>query len=186
MRWNFLYNNFIISWSSCPHFHFFASLKLTHHKFFDGFNYESKDENNGRKRNWGVLFGSQHFEDKKVCCNSRIGTRMNNKQINYSHRLARTKQPIDSCVAWTSLVHEWTTCKHELTRLTTTQTWGKPPPSPLILYYVHGHETNTQMSFCPGTPKWESHIPKIGTFTTLGTHNFVWKPSIEVKFKAEL
>jgi len=27
---------------------------------------------------------------------------------------------------------------------------------PLIVYYVPGHGTNTQMSFCPGTPKSES------------------------------
>jgi hypothetical protein len=28
------------------------------------------------------------------------------------------------------LVHGWATGKHRLTRLTTTWTWGKPPPSP--------------------------------------------------------
>jgi hypothetical protein len=27
---------------------------------------------------------------------------------------------------------------------------------PLIVYYVPGHGTNTQMTFCPRTPKWES------------------------------
>jgi hypothetical protein len=27
---------------------------------------------------------------------------------------------------------------------------------PLIVYYVPGHGTNTQMSFCPETPKWDS------------------------------
>jgi hypothetical protein len=27
---------------------------------------------------------------------------------------------------------------------------------PLIVYFVPGHDTNTQMAFCPGTPKWES------------------------------
>jgi hypothetical protein len=26
---------------------------------------------------------------------------------------------------------------------------------PLIVYFVPGHETSTQMSFCPETPKWE-------------------------------
>ncbi len=31
----------------------------------------------------------------------------------------------------TLLVHKQTTCKHGLTKLTTTQAWGKPPPSPL-------------------------------------------------------
>jgi len=27
---------------------------------------------------------------------------------------------------------------------------------PLIVYFVLGHGLNTQMSFCLGTPKWES------------------------------
>jgi hypothetical protein len=26
---------------------------------------------------------------------------------------------------------------------------------PLIVFFVPGHEANTQMLFCPGTPKWE-------------------------------
>jgi len=26
---------------------------------------------------------------------------------------------------------------------------------PLIVYFVPGHGTSTQMSFCPETPKWE-------------------------------
>jgi len=32
---------------------------------------------------------------------------------------------------------------------------GEATTFPLIVYYVLGHETNTQMSFCPRTPKWE-------------------------------
>jgi hypothetical protein len=39
---------------------------MMHPKLFDGLNYESKGENNGR-RSWGTLFGSQHFEGKKAC-----------------------------------------------------------------------------------------------------------------------
>jgi hypothetical protein len=30
-------------------------------KLFDGLNYEFKGENIKKKRNWGTLFGSQHF-----------------------------------------------------------------------------------------------------------------------------
>jgi hypothetical protein len=44
---------------------------------------------------------------------------------------------------------------------------------PLIVYSVHGHGTNTQMAFCPGTPKWEPKIVKVGTLMILATHNFV-------------
>jgi hypothetical protein len=33
---------------------------------------------------------------------------------------------------------------------------GEDTTFPLIAYYVPNHETNTQMAFCPRTPKWES------------------------------
>jgi len=33
---------------------------------------------------------------------------------------------------------------------------GEATTFPLILYFVVGHETSTQMSFGPGIPKWES------------------------------
>jgi len=33
---------------------------------------------------------------------------------------------------------------------------GEATTFPLIVYSMPGHGTNTQMSFCPGTPKWES------------------------------
>jgi hypothetical protein len=74
--------------------------------------------------------------------------------------------------------------KFRLTRLTTARTWGKPPP--LIVYFVLGHRTNTQMTFCLGTPTWEFEIPKVGTPTTLGVHNFVYRPLIEMRFEAKL
>ncbi len=48
------------------------------------------------------------------------------------------------------------TGKFGLTRFTTAQTWGKSPPSPLIIYYVPLHEAHIQMAFCSETPKWES------------------------------
>jgi len=49
---------------------------------------------------------------------------------------------------------------------------GKPPPSPL--YYVHGHEANTQMLFC------------LRISVNLEAHNFLCKPPIEVRFKSKL
>jgi hypothetical protein len=33
---------------------------------------------------------------------------------------------------------------------------GEATTFPLIVYFVFGHETSNQMSFCPKTPKWES------------------------------
>jgi hypothetical protein len=34
---------------------------MMHPKLLDGLNYESKDEDNGRRRSWGALLGLQHF-----------------------------------------------------------------------------------------------------------------------------
>jgi hypothetical protein len=62
--------------------------------------------------------------------------------------------------------------------------------SPLIVYSMPFHEAHIQMTFCFGTPKWESQIPKVGTpvtlVSTLGPHNFVCRPPIEMKLKAKL
>jgi hypothetical protein len=59
---------------------------------------------------------------------------------------------------------------------------GEATTFPLIVYFVHGHGANTQMSFCLESPK----IPKIGTPTTLAAHNFVYIPPIEVRSQAKL
>jgi hypothetical protein len=82
-------------------------------------------------------------------------------------------------------MYNWSTfgeqMNHEQTRTHKTHhgsDLGEATTFPLIIYYVHGHGTNTQMSFC--------EIPKIGTPVTLEAHNFVCKPSIEVRFKAKL
>jgi hypothetical protein len=61
------------------------------------------------------------------------------------------------------LVHSWNTFG---ARTSHEQAWthkthhdsdlGEATTFPLILFSVPGHEANTQMSFCLGTPKWES------------------------------
>jgi hypothetical protein len=60
-----------------------------------------------------------------------MGIKMSDKQINYSHGPAQTKQQAGQCIVGTPLVHERAMGKHKLTRLTVTWTWGKPPPPPL-------------------------------------------------------
>jgi hypothetical protein len=60
-----------------------------------------------------------------------MGTKKSDKQFNYSNGPAQTKQQVGSCVVGAHLVHGRVTSKHGLTKLTTTWTWGKPPPSPL-------------------------------------------------------
>jgi hypothetical protein len=53
---------------------------------------------------------------------------------------------------------------------------GETTTFPLILYYVPLHEAHIQIAFCP----------KVGTPVTLGPHNFVCKPLIEIRSKAKL
>jgi hypothetical protein len=60
---------------------------------------------------------------------------------------------------------------------------GEATIFPLTIYFVHGHEANTQMSFCRSG---SLEIPKIGSPKTLEAHNFVCKPLIDVKFEAKL
>ncbi len=60
-----------------------------------------------------------------------MGTRKIDKKLNYSHGFAQTKQQVGYYIVGALLVHEQAMGKHELTKLTTYQTWGKPPPSPL-------------------------------------------------------
>jgi hypothetical protein len=57
---------------------------------------------------------------------------------------------------------------------------GEATAFPLIIYFVFGHRIGTQMSFCP------PEIPKVGTQVTLGAHNFVWRPSIEMRSQEKL
>jgi len=41
-------------------------------KLFDGFNCESKGENSGKKKSWGVLPGSYHFNNRRACWSSEM------------------------------------------------------------------------------------------------------------------
>jgi hypothetical protein len=58
---------------------------MTHPKLLNRFNCESKGENNKRIKNQGTLFDSQHFEDRKMCYNSKMKTKTSDKWVNYSH-----------------------------------------------------------------------------------------------------
>jgi hypothetical protein len=42
-------------------------------KLFNGLNYKSKGEDNGRKRSWSALPNLQHFKGKRACWNSGMG-----------------------------------------------------------------------------------------------------------------
>jgi len=53
-----------------------------------------KCENNRRIKNWGVLPNLQHFGGRGACWSSKMGTKKNGKQVNYSHELAQIKQQV--------------------------------------------------------------------------------------------
>ncbi len=76
--------------------------------------------------------------------------------------------------AWTSHGHIQPHKTHHNPNLETT--------FPIILFFVINHGGYIQMSFCPKSPK----IPKIGILGTLEGHNFLWRPSIEVKYREKL
>ncbi len=63
-------------------------------KLLNGFNYKSKGDDNGRRRSWGAFPGLQHFGGRGVCWNFRMGTKKINKEVNYLHGLAQTKQQV--------------------------------------------------------------------------------------------
>ncbi len=62
---------------------------------------------------------------------------------------------------------------------------GEATTFPLIVFFVPNHGVDTQMSFCPRTPKLESRNSQNWVPTTLGAHNFVCKPLIEMRFEAK-
>jgi hypothetical protein len=41
-----------------------------------------------------MFFNSQHFEGRKACWSFKMGTKMNDKQVNYSHEPTQTKQQV--------------------------------------------------------------------------------------------
>jgi len=76
--------------------------------------------------------------------------------------------------------------KHELTRLATTRTWGKPSPSPLIVFFVLGNGANAKCDFVSKLPNGGPEIPKTKTPSTLAAYNFVYKPLIELRKKSKV
>jgi len=61
-----------------------------------------------------------------ACWSFEMGTRMNDKWVNYSHGPAQTKQQIGYCVVETFFVHKRAISIHEFTRLITAWTWWLP------------------------------------------------------------
>jgi hypothetical protein len=151
-----------------------------------GPNYKSKSEDRKRRRNWGAFLDSQHFRGRRACWSSGMGLgRMTSNQS-----LTRT------CIkhqttSW--LVHSWSTfgAKTNHVQIRTHKIHhgldlGEATTFPLIVYFVFGHETSTQMTFVPGLLGGNLEIFKVRILAILGDHNFVWRPPIEMRSKAKL
>jgi len=113
-----------------------------------------------------MLPNSQHFGGKRACWSFGMG-----QTITHSHKLAQNQT-----TSW--LVHSWNTfgvrTRHGQTRIHKTHqthhgpSLGETTTFPFIIYFVPGHETKTQMSFCPRTPKWESRNSHSWDFCNFG------------------
>ncbi len=84
------------------------------------------------------------------------------------------------------LVHGRAMGKHKLTRFTMTWTCRKPPPSPLQYIMCLTTRPTPKCHFLSRLPSGSPEIPKIGTPMTLGAHNFVFRPLIEIRFEVRL
>jgi hypothetical protein len=88
------------------------------------------------------------------------------------------------CILGALLVHIWNIfdarTNHGQTQIHKTHNssnLGEATTFPLIIYSMPSHGTNTHMSFCHGTPKWEFR-----NFQNWDSHNFgipqLWSPII--------
>jgi hypothetical protein len=101
-----------------------------------------------------MLPSSQHFRGKGACWSSkmRLGRMTSNQSL--------TRTYTNQTTSW--LVHSWNIfgarISHGQTQTHKTHhgsNLGEAITFPFIVYSVPSHGTNTQMSFCLGTPKWE-------------------------------
>jgi hypothetical protein len=136
-------------------------------ELLDGLNCKSKGEDNGKRRSWGMLISSQHFGGRGVCCSSgmRLGRAISGSIIH-----ADLHKPNNKLVS-VKLEHFW--CMNEPRANMDSQDSPRPGLGeshhlPLLVYFVLGHETSTQMSFCLGTPKWESQNSQNRDFCDFG------------------
>ncbi len=63
---------------------------------------------------------------------------------------------------------------------------GEATTFPLIVYFVLLHEATSKWLFILGLPSGSPEIAKIGILATLGPHNFVCKPLIEMRSEIKL
>jgi hypothetical protein len=125
-------------------------------KLFDGLTTSPK-----MKTTEGKGVGAHSLVCSILGVKGRVGTlgwglrRLTNNSIThtYLHKNQTTNWLVHSCSTFGAHMN------HRQTQIHKTHhgpDLGEAITFPLIIYFVHGHGTSTQMSFCPKTPKWES------------------------------
>jgi hypothetical protein len=91
------------------------------------------------------------------------------------------------------LVHSLSTfgarTSHGLLRIHKTQNGsdlGEATTIPLRVFFASLHMGHIQMAFVSGLPSGSPEIPTTGILATLGTHNFMCKPSIAMRSEEKL
>jgi len=104
--------------------------------------------NNRRRRSWGALLNSQHLGGRGACWSSGMGLgRLTSNSITHT----RLHKPNNKLVS-VELEHFGARMSHGQTQTHKTHhdlDLGEATTFPHIVYSMHGHGTNTQMSFCP-------------------------------------
>jgi hypothetical protein len=118
---------------------------------------ESKVVNNGKVRNLGhVPWLSALWRGRGACWSSKMELRRMKSNIFTHLNLHQTNQQVGQYIVGTPLVLGRVMGDLGLTRLTTAQTRGKPPPSPNIIFSAPLYEAYIQMVFCLMIPQGES------------------------------
>ncbi len=130
-----------------------------------------------------MFLNSQHFEGKGACWSFEMGTGMNDKQVNYSHKpnnkLVNAQLEHFLC---TNEPHVYTNSKDS--------SWPRLggshhlPPYSIFCYQPRGLHPN--VIFSQDSQVESPEISKIGTFGTLKSHNFLCTPLIEIRSEAKL
>jgi hypothetical protein len=135
------------------------------------------------RKTWGTFSVFSIRRGRGACWSSEMGL---GKVTNYS--LTRTCiQPTNKLVSSHSraplVLGQATSNSSGLTWLTTAQIWGKPPPSPHIVYSM---PLRAEWLFVPGLPRSRPKTVPVWTPGTLHDHNSLLKPLIGMRFEAKL
>ncbi len=116
----------------------------------------------------------------------RDGTRQSDKFQLLTRTYIKPTNKLVRSLFRTPLVLRQATGNSGLTRLTTAQIRGKPPPSP-IQYFMCLHTAPTsEWLFVPGLPKRSPKTAKVWTSATLRDYNSLFRPRIGTRSKAKL